>query len=79
MNRLDDHTVNNTIHGVGFRLLNASAYDNEEIDAALKLLSTKRNNVGNGVVGIDCRDSLPRLPLDGSNQSKRLHSKNGLD
>jgi FkbM family methyltransferase len=54
VNRLDYHLVNNTAYGVGFQLLNASAFDPEEIDMALKLLNTRRNNFGDGVVAIDC-------------------------
>ncbi|MRW86853.1 FkbM family methyltransferase [Pseudoduganella sp. FT26W] len=41
-------------YGVGFQLLNTSAFDPQEIDFAVQLLMSRRQNFGNGVVAIDC-------------------------
>jgi FkbM family methyltransferase len=41
-------------YGVGYQLLNTSAYDLKEVNLALQLLVSRRQNFGDGVVAIDC-------------------------
>ena len=41
-------------YGVGYQLLNTSAFDPQEIDDAVQLLITRKKNFGDGVVAIDC-------------------------
>lgn len=41
-------------YGVGYQLLNTSAYDLKEVNLALKFLISRRQNFGDGVVAIDC-------------------------
>jgi FkbM family methyltransferase len=40
--------------GVGYQLLTASCYEQEEIDFVLALLAARLKHVGPGVIGIDC-------------------------
>lgn len=47
-------TSDNGGYGVGFQLLNNSAFDPHEIDFAVQLLTTRKQNFGDGVVAIDC-------------------------
>jgi FkbM family methyltransferase len=68
VNRLDYNLVNNTAYGVGFQLLNSSAFDQEEIDVALKLLSTRRTNFGDGVVAIDCGANIGAHTIEWAKQ-----------
>ncbi|ALK09916.1 FkbM family methyltransferase [Blastochloris viridis] len=54
VNRHDYRITNAGGYGVGFQLLNRSAFDPDEVDLALQLLRTRRENFGDGVVAIDC-------------------------
>jgi FkbM family methyltransferase len=54
VNRLDYRLMNNELIGVGFQLLNSSAYDPGEVDLVLKLLQARRDTFGDGVVAFDC-------------------------
>jgi FkbM family methyltransferase len=54
VNRHDYRLVNDTGYGVGYQLLNTSAFDPEEINIALQLLETRKTNYGSGVVALDC-------------------------
>lgn len=54
VNRHDYRLVGNTGIGVGFQLLNRSAFDPDEVNIALQLLNSRRGNFGDGVVAIDC-------------------------
>ncbi|QJD91199.1 FkbM family methyltransferase [Duganella dendranthematis] len=54
VNRHDYRIVPGGGYGVGYQLLNSSAFDPQEIDFAVKLLMTRRENFGDGVVAIDC-------------------------
>jgi FkbM family methyltransferase len=47
-------TQNGGGYGVGYQLLNTSAFDPNEIDFAVQLLITRKQNFGDGVVAIDC-------------------------
>lgn len=54
INRHDYRMIENSGYGVGYQLLNSSAYDTEEINLANQLLESRRQNFGDGVVAIDC-------------------------
>ena len=54
VNRHDYRLTENGGYGVGYQLLNTSAFDPEEINTALQLLEQRQKNYGNGVVAIDC-------------------------
>ena len=54
VNRHDYHLVGNGGYGVGYQLLNNAAFDQEEIDFALQLLETRKENFGSTVVALDC-------------------------
>lgn len=54
VNRHDYRIVNGQGYGVGFQLLNSSAFDQTEVDFVLQLLQTRKDNFGTGVVAIDC-------------------------
>jgi FkbM family methyltransferase len=41
-------------YGVGFQLLNTSAFDPEEVNMVVQLLQTRKADFGDGVVAIDC-------------------------
>lgn len=41
-------------YGVGYQLLNTSAFDPMEINFAVQLLMSRKQNFGDGVVAIDC-------------------------
>jgi len=41
-------------YGVGYQILNTSAFDSGEIDFAVQLLISRKKNFGDGVVAIDC-------------------------
>lgn len=47
-------TQNGGGYGVGFQLLSTSAFDPKEINFAVQLLLSRRQNFGDGVVAIDC-------------------------
>ncbi len=54
VNRHDYVEKDNMGYGVGYQLLNTSAFDQEEVDLALNLLESRKVNYGAGVVAIDC-------------------------
>jgi len=55
VNRLDYHLVNERDgFGVGFQILEGSAFDAQEVDTALSLLALRRQYFGDGVVALDC-------------------------
>ena len=47
-------TQNGNGYGVGYQILNTSAFDPQEIQSAVQLLMSRRKNFGDGVVAIDC-------------------------
>ena len=47
-------TQNGGGYGVGYDILNTSAFDSREIDTAVQLLTSRKKNFGNGVIAIDC-------------------------
>lgn len=54
VNRQDYQLVGDGGYGVGYQILNSSAHDQPEIDAALSLLSLRHRHFGDGVVALDC-------------------------
>lgn len=54
VNRHDYRLVEGGGYGVGYQMLESSAFDPQEIDTALQLLDTRRKHYGDGVVAIDC-------------------------
>ena len=54
VNRHDYRLTPNGGYGVGFQLLNHSAFDPDEITVALQLLQLRRQHFGDGVIAIDC-------------------------
>lgn len=54
VNRHDYRIVQGGAYGVGFQLLDASQFDQDEVDVAVKLLQMRRAHFGDGVVAIDC-------------------------
>jgi FkbM family methyltransferase len=55
LHRLDYRMIDqNQGFGVGFQILERSAFDPQEIDLALSLLDLRRKYFGDGVVAIDC-------------------------
>ena len=47
-------TDNGQGYGVGYQLLNASAFDPNEVNFAVQLLATRKQHFGSGVIAIDC-------------------------
>jgi len=41
-------------YGVGFQLLNISAFDQDEVDLVIQLLESRKIHFGSGVIAIDC-------------------------
>lgn len=54
VNRHDYRIVQNGAYGVGYQLLETSSFDQDEVDAAVRLLEMRRAHFGDGVVAIDC-------------------------
>jgi len=54
VNRHDYRLVGQGGYGVGYQLLNTSAFDPKEVDFALQLLSARKSFFGEGLVAIDC-------------------------
>jgi len=55
VNRHDYHLIHEKKgYGVGFQLLNNSAFDPEEVDLALQILELRKTIFGTGVIAIDC-------------------------
>jgi FkbM family methyltransferase len=58
VNRHDYRLVGTSGYGVGFQLLNTSAFDPNEVDVAKKLLLSRKQHFGDGVVALDCGANL---------------------
>jgi FkbM family methyltransferase len=58
VNRNDYQLVGEGGYGVGYQLLNTSAFNPEEINIAKQLLTSRKENYGAGVVAIDCGANL---------------------
>lgn len=54
VNRYDYHMTDAGGYGVGYQILNTSAFDSEEIDLSVQLISSRRQYFGDGVIVIDC-------------------------
>ena len=55
VNRFDYHMVDERRgFGVGFQILEGSAFDPQEVDTALSLLMLRRQYFGDGVMALDC-------------------------
>jgi FkbM family methyltransferase len=54
VNRHDYRLVGGGGYGVGYQLLETSAFDADEVSFVLQLLERRRQNFGDGVVAIDC-------------------------
>lgn len=54
VNRHDYRMVGNSAYGVGWQIMQNSCFDQEEVNNALVLLKSRRDNFGDGVVAIDC-------------------------
>lgn len=55
VNRLDFHQLpNGATYGVGHQILTRGAYDPGEIDEVLEILAKRHQNLGSGVVALDC-------------------------
>lgn len=54
VNRFDYRLTQRGGYGVGHQLLTQSAFDPGEINLAVQLLSSRRQNFGDGVMAIDC-------------------------
>lgn len=54
VNRNDYNVNRGTAYGVGLQLLTNSAFDPQEVNFAMQLLSTRHRNFGPGVVALDC-------------------------
>ena len=55
INRNDYHMVDaQRGYGVGFQIMNQSAYDQDEVQFVLMLLQSRRASYGDGVVAVDC-------------------------
>ena len=54
VNRNDYRIVEAGGYGVGYQLLNQSAFDPEEVSLALQLLAERKKHFGDGVVAVDC-------------------------
>jgi len=54
VNRFDYCETVNGGYGVGFQLLNKQSFDQQEVDAVLRLLDARRKSFGDGVFAIDC-------------------------
>ena len=54
VNRHDYRVDGENAYGVGYELLNRSAFSPDEVDLGIQLLDSRRRNFGDGVVAIDC-------------------------
>lgn len=54
VNRHDYRITERGGYGVGYQLLETSAFDPEEVDIAIQLLESRKLNYGSGVVALDC-------------------------
>jgi FkbM family methyltransferase len=58
VNRYDYRLVGEGGYGVGYQLLEKSAFDADEVDFVLQLLERRRGYFGDGLVAIDCGANL---------------------
>lgn len=58
VNRYDYRLVGEGGYGVGYQLLEKSAFDADEVDFVLQLLERRRSYFGDGLVAIDCGANL---------------------
>jgi FkbM family methyltransferase len=54
VNRHDYRVDGENAYGVGYELLNKSAFSQDEVDLGIQLLESRRRHFGDGVVAIDC-------------------------
>jgi len=54
VNRNDYYMHKGIGFGVGYQLFHNSSFEPTEVDAALQLLQTRRQNFGDGVIALDC-------------------------
>lgn len=63
VHRLDYRQVEGGAYGVGYNLLETSAYETEIVQAVVQQLTQRRKTHGNGVVLIDCGANIGALTL----------------
>jgi FkbM family methyltransferase len=67
VNRFDRNQIGSSpAYGVGYELLEKSAYEPAEVDLAVKLLDLRREGYGDGVVAIDCGANVGVLTIEWS-------------
>lgn len=55
VNRNDYRMIDATSgYGVGYQIMNTSNFDQEEVNFALAMLHSRRQNFGDGVIAVDC-------------------------
>lgn len=54
LNHHDRRVIEGACYGVGIQILNTSSFDQPEVDSALQLLATRRDNFGDDVMALDC-------------------------
>lgn len=54
VNRHDYRVVGNSAYGVGWQIFQNSCFDPGEVNNVLTLLKSRKENFGDGVVGLDC-------------------------
>ncbi len=54
VNRFDFHKTKQVTYGVGYQILESSEFDAQEVDLAIKLLGSRKDNFGENVIAIDC-------------------------
>lgn len=54
VNRNDYRVVGNSGYGVGWQIFQNSCFDQGEVNNVLTLLKSRKENFGDGVVGLDC-------------------------
>ncbi|MCL2474497.1 MAG: FkbM family methyltransferase [Alphaproteobacteria bacterium] len=70
VNRFDYRLTDRGGYGMGFQLLNASSFDQAEVDALLQLLLMRKQHFGNGVIAIDCGANIGVHTIE---QAKLMH------
>lgn len=58
INRHDYRITDQGGYGLGYQLLETSSFDQTEVNSVLQLLSSRRQNFGDGVVALDCGANL---------------------
>ena len=54
VNRHDYRLTQNGGYGLGYQIFKNSCFDQNEVDTVLRLLTSRKQNFGDGVVAIDC-------------------------